>query len=271
MHFDGVVRENPGGSFRPPSRDIDEARAAYLRIGNHWLRYEFARRFSEGKRLLDLGCGHGAGFLVLRGVCQEYVGVDVDSSAIEWAQGCFGNDSCKPTFVTADELRQNARLRNFDVVTSFETIEHVWNPRAHIEQARTLLRPGGILLLSTPNGTLSSHRKERFRTPYHIDEYSVHELSHLLDGYFDVVEYYGIYRADHLDSILHFVRCSFTPSSPNPSVQPKPRGAVYNTILGLFLARFNGVDFWRVRPLRTRSLDSKWFTTILAVCNRSPT
>ncbi len=264
-----LSEDNPGGSFRPGSRDLSEIAATYSRMGNHWVRYDFARRFCQDSRVLDLGCGHGTGFLLLRDNCRQYVGADVDLSALEWARVTFADEPSHPLFVREHDLSDPKWRGYFDVVVSFETIEHVKNPSRHLVLIWSLLAPTGRLVLSTPNGRLSQHRRERFRTPFHVDEYNVSEIGDLLREGASSIEFYGEYRWDHTDTVLHVARCLLEQrEATKRGVESRANHGLPGFLLHVFSSRLNGPTFWRIRRCPDGSRDSPWFTTIVAVARR---
>jgi SAM-dependent methyltransferase len=106
---------------------------------------EMLRREAPGRRLLDVGSGHGhwVDFTVREG--WEARGIDLSEAAVRLCQG-FNLPVTRTDFFS-NELSGVG----YDVVTMFELIEHVTSPRAVLERAAELLSPRGILLMSTPN------------------------------------------------------------------------------------------------------------------------
>jgi len=101
-------------------------------------------RHPGGGTLVDVGCGRGALWGHLRGHFDRYVGVDVVPYEGFPDDGTF----CK---VDLDAGRAELDDGVGDVVAAVETIEHVENPRAFVRELVRLTRPGGLVVVTTPN------------------------------------------------------------------------------------------------------------------------
>ena len=115
----------------------------------HLERYDFAAGFLEGGRVLDCACGVGYGSqrLLAGGPgTQQVTGVDIDGSAVAYAQAHFVDP--RLAYVCADGAAFEAEP--FDAIVSFETIEHVPDPEALLDNFVRLLKPGGLLIASVP-------------------------------------------------------------------------------------------------------------------------
>jgi 2-polyprenyl-6-hydroxyphenyl methylase/3-demethylubiquinone-9 3-methyltransferase len=102
-----------------------------------------------GAKVLDLGCGNGSLIATFRGRGWELYGLDISRSGIEQAKKHFENVE----FFTGDatgDLTTVFRPAQFDVIISTEVIEHVYNPRGLLRNCFQLLKPGGVLVISTP-------------------------------------------------------------------------------------------------------------------------
>ena len=112
--------------------------------------YEFAKRtLSDCGPVLDLGCGEGYGTALLSRAVGEIVGVDVDEAAIAHAASRYASDNCR--FRRHDGERLPFEDAAFDAVVSFQVIEHVPGDRMYVSEVSRVLRPGGQLVLTTPN------------------------------------------------------------------------------------------------------------------------
>lgn len=102
----------------------------------------------SGKTLLDIGCGTGVLTAIAAARGAATVGIDVSESGLAHARASY--PALEWASLSAyDDLR--GRLgRDFDVVISMEAIEHLYDPRLFLKQAHRALKPGGLLVLSTP-------------------------------------------------------------------------------------------------------------------------
>lgn len=111
---------------------------------------ELVRDVPKGASVLDLGCGNGSFLSLFQDRGWKLYGTDFSPSGIEIARASFPEiefflaDSSAPT---AELL---ARAGPVDLILSTEVIEHVYNPRGLLRNAHALLKPGGILVLTTP-------------------------------------------------------------------------------------------------------------------------
>jgi SAM-dependent methyltransferase len=137
----------------------------------HWHRYAFARRFAAGKRVLDAACGEGYGTALLGAVAAGAVGVDIDAATVAHASARYG-DGARVRFVEGSCTRLPVPDASFDVIVSFETIEHLPaadQPPMLAEFAR-VLAPGGIVVISSPNKRVYSDERA------YVNEFHLHEL-----------------------------------------------------------------------------------------------
>jgi len=157
----------------------------------HLHRYAFARRWADGKRVLDVACGEGYGSALLSHAAAHVVGVDIAEQAIARA---------RESYVTRPNLRFEHGSAtalplgdaSVDVVISFETIEHLAapdQPRMLAEIAR-VLTADGVLVLSAPNPVEYSQARN-YRNPFHLHEPPREELDALLARLFPVRHWYG--------------------------------------------------------------------------------
>lgn len=156
--------------------------------GEHTARYSFASQFVNDKCVLDIACGTGYGLIFLKERARQVTGVDASfvaaSQAINESNGkaavVNGNGRCLPF---DDEI--------FDVVTSFETLEHVMERSDFLAELKRVLRKGGYLILSTPNARFTEPVDGVPRNPFHLFEYTAEELRSELMEHFELEKLMG--------------------------------------------------------------------------------
>jgi len=151
--------------------------------------YLFAEGFVRDKTVLDAatGKGYGAYHLAKVGKARRVIGVDLDEEALNYARTMHQVPNV--SFEKMDVTCMNFPAASFDVVVSFETLEHispVLTPRFMAEVVR-VLKPDGMFVISTPNRPVYSAIS---RTRGHINEMDYAELRDLLSDYFAVCGFY---------------------------------------------------------------------------------
>ena len=195
-----VQRDQPPGV--PPLTLTGERTLPDVPEENYWYRrhlvvYEWIAERVEGLEVVDLACGEGYGSEVLARSAASVVGIDANPEAHEHARLRY----------TRPNLRfERALIQGFtpaggacDAVVFLQTIEHVEEPGPLLAHLRSLLRPGGVVYISTPNVlTLAPKGAERSSNPWHVREYRAEELAGLLAAHFERVELYGLFHAGKL-------------------------------------------------------------------------
>lgn len=116
----------------------------------HLGRYEFAREHASGLRVLDAACGTGYGSALLAGVAGSVDGVDLSREAVAWATRNYG--SSNTSFHAACVEFTPFAPDRFDLVVSFETLEHTLSPATALWEFVRVMKPGGCGIFSVPNG-----------------------------------------------------------------------------------------------------------------------
>jgi MoaA/NifB/PqqE/SkfB family radical SAM enzyme/ubiquinone/menaquinone biosynthesis C-methylase UbiE len=163
------------------------------------VRYNFAVPFIEGKKILDIGCGARKGPYFLAQKAQEVVGVDNSSKAMEYVQQKWKKENISYFVMDATDLQFDNDT--FDVVISFEVIEHILDYQKYLTEVTRVLRPGGIVILSTPNKIFTSPNNQPVIRG-HIKEFSAQEFKDVLSEYFPHVDMYGIKRKKRVEDAL---------------------------------------------------------------------
>jgi SAM-dependent methyltransferase len=165
----------------------------YLEVRGNWLRTfgrrlrEIARHATPG-RALDVGCGPGFFVEAALGAGWDAWGVDPSSYAVSLARRTLG-DRVSVGVVEASGYPP----ASFDLVTAFDAFEHVYWPVRFLEAAHALLRPAGLLAITTPDVTsllarLSGRRWVSFKVPEHVCYWSPATMLRALGELFEVVD-----------------------------------------------------------------------------------
>jgi SAM-dependent methyltransferase len=155
-------------------------------VALHLKRYEFAEPHCVGKHVLDAGCGVGYGSAYLGDTARSVVGVDVSGEAIDYARARYGGGHVE--FAVGDLQQLERPDAEFDAVVAFEVIEHLPHPERFVAEARRVLKPDGVLVVSTPR---SEQGVERPENPFHEHEFARDEFERLLRASFGRVDVYG--------------------------------------------------------------------------------
>jgi SAM-dependent methyltransferase len=164
-------------------RVVEDVHYGWL-MRDHLARYHFAARYCQRKRVLDVATGTGYGAHILREEgAREVVAVDREQAALDYAAVRYGTDGLR--WVSADAYALPFAAE-FDVVVSFETIEHLKDPEQFVRECRRTIKPGGTFLVSTPLNVGGP-----FVSDYHELEFTRTEFQALLERHFSQVHLFG--------------------------------------------------------------------------------
>ncbi len=155
----------------------------------HYHRYAFARAAAIGKRVADVACGEGYGSALLAKVASEVVGLDISDQAIAHARARYATQS-NLRFEQGDASALTWPDASFDLVTSFETLEHLHAQEDLVAGFARVLGAEGALLISSPDKQTYSDERG-FHNEFHVRELYRDELLALLGRHFAVVRLYA--------------------------------------------------------------------------------
>ncbi|WP_353048301.1 class I SAM-dependent methyltransferase [Planococcus sp. ISL-110] len=156
----------------------------------HIARYQFAIDYAGG-RILDIACGAGYGSQLIAKAkhkeLTEVIAVDSEMEAIKYAKHRYYHP--KVTFLQENALNPllSQKLGTFDAIISFETLEHLEDEQQFMDSLYEMLKPGGMLILSTPFGL---GRGKPCGSPFHLHQLSWDEFHSLFERYSEQSFYY---------------------------------------------------------------------------------
>ena len=151
------------------------------------LAYRRAAELVSGD-VLEIGTGTGYGIPLLASRVKSLLTVDKYMPPIDLVP----HNNVEFRQMTASSLG-NLAAESFDCVVTFQVIEHIRNDVAFVHGIERLLKPGGVLILSTPNRLMSLTRN-----PWHVREYTAEELKSLLGSFFAWIEAEGVFGNDRV-------------------------------------------------------------------------
>lgn len=168
-------------------------RAGFNRSKRLFVERMVREHLPAGAWVLDLGCGPG---WVSHNLIGDYrvVGVDIEEDAVKLCRLLYDAD-----YLVADAFRLPYSHNRFDAVIFAETIEHLARPELALVEIARVLKPGGLVLITTPNcGSLfwiaienTWHRFfggpcKPYRRDVHPSRFTRRSLAEIMNRYFDV-------------------------------------------------------------------------------------
>ncbi len=177
-----AAERNSEGAWLPPWTKLE-----------HQARYDFVAPFVSGKRVVDCACGAGIGsVLFAANGALEVRAIDSSADAVDEARKADPRSNLQ---ITRGDATNTGLSDGFaDVFISLETIEHIKEDAAFIEEIFRVLKPGGMLICSTPNREITNpgaSMEDAPWNPHHVREYNLPELRARLESRFEIQGVYG--------------------------------------------------------------------------------
>jgi SAM-dependent methyltransferase len=171
-----------------------------LEVENYWFRrhevvYRRLAGQCAGRDVLEAGCGEGYGADLIARVAGRVIAVDYDTATVAHVRARYPAVEVMHANLTELPLADGS----VDVVVNFQVIEHLWDQPKFIRECARVLRPSGLLMVSTPNRITFSPGRETPINPFHTRELDAGELVELLiDGGLAVEGAYGVFHGPRL-------------------------------------------------------------------------
>lgn len=188
-----IVPDVPPGPAAPGADAVltltGERTIPGLDIENYWFRrhevvYQRLADRCAGAEVLEAGCGEGYGADLIAGVARRVVAVDYDAAAVAHVRSRYPRVEVRQANLVELPLPD----ASVDVVVNFQVIEHLWDQTQFVVECARVLRPGGLLLMSTPNRVTFSPGRDTPINPFHTRELNAREMTELLaaGGFADI-------------------------------------------------------------------------------------
>lgn len=142
----------------------------------HVVAYDLASAHVDGARVLDAGCGEGYGLALLREAgARHVVGADLDTTTVAHARARYGHEDIE--VVECELMALPLDDDTVDVTVSFQVIEHLYDVPGYLASLQRVTRPGGLVLLATPNRLTFTPDSDVPVNPFHVREFTAAELN----------------------------------------------------------------------------------------------
>jgi ubiquinone/menaquinone biosynthesis C-methylase UbiE len=174
----------------------------------HVARYAFARRYAQGQRVLDAGCGTGYGSAELAQSAAAVTGIDISPDAIEYALATYPLPRLR--FLKSSCTSVPFPAESFDLVVAFEVIEHLADYRLFLDESARVLVHDGLFIVSSPNRRYYAEtRAATGPNPYHEHEFEAAEFVRELERVFPNVR---LLLQNRVESFAFHPAVSFWPA-----------------------------------------------------------
>src|SRR5215217_4034871 len=170
---------------------------------NYWFRrhevvYRRLAGRCAGRDVLEAGCGEGYGADLIADKARRVIGLDYDESAVAHVRSRYPRVEMRHGNLAELPLDDDA----VDVVVNFQVIEHLWDQGQFVDECARVLRPSGVLLMSTPNRITFSPGRDTPINPFHTRELNAAELTELLtDSGFRIEAMLGVFHGAGLTEL----------------------------------------------------------------------
>ncbi|MGI5846184.1 MAG: class I SAM-dependent methyltransferase [Alphaproteobacteria bacterium] len=167
----------------------------YLLYQKHLFAYEYVKQFLFPRaNVLEVGCGDGYGTCYINRSDINLEAIDVSKDAIKIAKSKYKNIKFK-SFNGKDF---NYPDNTFDVILSFQVIEHVESVEQYLKELRRILKPKGLLILTTPDRRYRLTKNQKPWNPFHLREYDLKLYKQDLKKIFPKTEIFSVLSSEEI-------------------------------------------------------------------------
>ena len=171
-----------------------------LDVENYWFRrhevvYQRLAQRCADLDVLEAGCGEGYGADLIAGVARRVTALDYDETTVAHVRARYPRVEIMHANLSELPLAD----ASVDVVVNFQVIEHLWDQARFVRECARVLRPSGLLMVSTPNRITFSPGRDTPLNPFHTRELNADELTQLLvNAGFAMDGVYGVFHGPRL-------------------------------------------------------------------------
>jgi SAM-dependent methyltransferase len=171
-----------------------------LDVENYWFRrhevvYRQLAQHCAGRDVLEAGCGEGYGADLISRVARRVIALDYDEATVAHVRARYR----RVEVIHGNLAQLPLPDASVDVVVNFQVIEHLWDQAQFVGECARVLRPSGLLMVSTPNRITFSPGRDTPVNPFHTRELDAGELTELLvDAGFASVSMSGVFHGSRL-------------------------------------------------------------------------
>lgn len=154
----------------------------------HLHRYAITNDYIAGRVVVDIASGEGYGSNLIAKKAKKVYGIDISDEAVHFATEKY-RDTANLSFMVGSVEAIPLEGQTADVVISFETLEHTDNHHEMMREVKRILKPGGILIISSPDKAYYSDMFNR-TNEFHVKELYFKEFKQLLNEYFKTAFFY---------------------------------------------------------------------------------
>ncbi|HTC00460.1 MAG TPA: glycosyltransferase [Ferruginibacter sp.] len=170
-----------------PTKDLMDDEIGY----EHLHRYYTITELVKNKAVLDIACGEGYGSVIIAAHATKVVGVDIDEETVKYAIEQYASKYNNVEFQSGSATSIPLDDKLFDVVVSFETIEHLSekDQQLFMLEIKRVLRPDGVLIMSTPNKKIYSEQFSHTNS-FHLHEFEKEEFHAFIKQHFVNISFF---------------------------------------------------------------------------------